>query len=164
MKTSFFLRLAAGLTLALVVLGVRADDASTTVEMARAILHTERKEVVAGNLILSKDEADRFWPLYNEYHAEMDKVSDRAIRVVRTYVENMDKLTDELASTLLRDQIAVERSQLLLRDTYMKKFAQALPPKKLARYFQIENKLDALIRARVAQEVPLVPTGAAGER
>ena len=44
-----------------------------------------------------------------------------------------------------------------LKTTYVPKLSKVLPPKKVARYLQVENKIRAAIKYDMADKVPLVP-------
>jgi hypothetical protein len=65
------------------------------------------------------------------------------------------KLTDAKALDLVQRYLAAEAARVEVRSSYLKEMAQALPGLKVARFFQIENKLDALIDFGMAVRVPL---------
>jgi hypothetical protein len=44
-----------------------------------------------------------------------------------------------------------------LRRTWLGRMAKAIPPLKLARFYQIDNKLDSAVRADIAKQIPLAP-------
>jgi hypothetical protein len=67
-------------------------------------------------------------------------------------------MTDVKADELWTNSMAYETELLKLNKTYYKKFKKILPAGKAALYFQVENKIDALINAQIALEIPLVET------
>ncbi len=105
---------------------------------------------------LTPEESQAFWPLYREYRLEMTKVGDRLLKVITTYAENYRSLSDELAKSLLTDYLSIEKARLQVKSKYLPRFQKVLPPKKVARYYQVENKLDIIIQAELAEEIPLV--------
>lgn len=135
-----------------------ADETEKRLELTRTALLDNRKAVVTENMQLTAAESKAFWPLYNEYRSARNKVGDRTLKLIRTYAEhyNQNTMTDEIASTLMREWLSIENAELKLKKKYVKKFERVLPPKKLVRYFQIENKLDAMVDAQLAAEIPLV--------
>jgi Spy/CpxP family protein refolding chaperone len=135
-------------------LPAQAQDPGET-QAARADLQAERTKTVANNLQLTEAEAAKFWPLYNEYRGETSKLDDRALALLNDFAANYDALSDEKAKDLLKRQLALEDDRLKLRRGYVGKFEKVVPPKKVARYYQIERKLDAMVAFEAARSVPL---------
>jgi hypothetical protein len=133
---------------------VMAQDTGET-QALRAELQAERTKLVAANLELTETEGAKFWPLYNEYRTEHSKLGDRTITLVEDFARNFDALTDEKAKDLLKQQFKIEDDRLKLRRSYAGKFEKVLPAKKVARYYQIENKLDAAVAYEAARGIPL---------
>ncbi len=132
----------------------QAQDAGET-QSLRADLQAERTKLVAANLQLTDAEGAKFWPLYNEYRAQHSKLGDRTITLVEDYAQNYETLSDEKAKDLLKRQFQIEDDRLKLQRSYAGKFEKILPPKKVARYYQIERKLDAAVMYEAAQSIPL---------
>ena len=130
-------------------------QSSGETQSLRADLQAERTKVVAANLQLTEPEAAKFWPLYNEYRAQHSKLGDRALALIDDFAKNYDALTDEKAKELLKRQLDIDDDRLKLRRSYTGKFEKVLPPRKVARYYQIENKLDAAVAYEAAQSIPL---------
>ena len=151
MRTLFAL---AVVTLMWTPLPANAQNSGET-ESIRADLQAERTKLVAANLELTDAEGAKFWPLYNEYRAQHSKMGDRAIALVDDFAKNYDALTDEKAKELLKGQFEIENDRLKLKRSYAGKFEKVLPAKKVARYYQIENKLDAAVAYEAAQSIPL---------
>ena len=68
----------------------------------------------------------------------------------------MNTMTDPQATEMLTEFFAVRNEQMKVMTSWSRSSARSLPPKALARFFQIENKLDAIINYEVASVVPLV--------
>lgn len=125
------------------------------IQLTRAVIQAERQAIVTGAMDLTPEEMQGFWPLYRNYRLEMLKVGDRMVTLITTYADNYPELTDELANKLLTEFVSIEQARARLKAKYLPKFKMVLPPKKVARFYQIENKLDVAILAEVAQNVPL---------
>ena len=91
---------------------------------------------------LTPQESTAFWPVYNKYREEVTKVNDKLVKVITDYAAQRDTLTDAQANKLLTDYLAFEQNPLDLRKKYLKQFTAVLPMTKVARFYQIENKLD----------------------
>ena len=134
--------------------GGQAAEAST--EVLLDAVRSNRKALVAVNLGLTDAEAARFWPLYDRYHKELDAVGDRWIAVIEDYIASYPSLSNEKAAKLLEDYLAVEADRLQVRRSYVPEFGAILPGRKLTRFYQIENKMDAVIRYDLAARIPVV--------
>ena len=133
-----------------------AQDIQSEIELTRAVIQTERQALVAAGLDLTPTEADAFWPLYREYQGQRAILGDREVKLITDYADNYGVMTDDKAKVMLDDWLDLQGKELSLKKKYAKKFRKILPDLKVARYFQIENKLDAVIDNEVAKEIPLV--------
>ena len=133
------------------------DEFNLAVEDARTIVHAERKLLVSQNLGLTAAEAEAFWPVYDRYAAELDTAGDRRIKLITDFAESYGSLSDETAKQLVADMLRYQKGVIKIRENYAKKFQQVLPAVKVARFYQIENKLDALVNFVLASEIPLMP-------
>ena len=131
-----------------------ADEAS--IEILRDALRTNRKAIVDVNLALSDAEALAFWPVYDRYQKELAGVQDRLVQVIETYRANFGRLTDEQARKLVDVYLEVERDRAQVRQEFLEPISQALPGRKVMRFYQIENKIDAVLRYELAATIPVV--------
>jgi Spy/CpxP family protein refolding chaperone len=151
------MRTAGSLLILLVTLaGSAAAQQPGDVQTGRAQIQAERTKLVADNLPLTEAEGAQFWPLYNRYRDEMRLVNDRTVALIDSYAKHYETLTDQDAEVYLKEMQDVQKAQLDLKRSYVGKFRKILPPKKVARYFQIENKMDAIVAYELSQAVPLL--------
>ena len=106
-------------------------------------------------MILTNEQSTKFWPVYNAYRADVMKVTDKLVKVVTDYAAQRDTLSDAQAEALVQEYLKAEEELLGVRKSYVKKFGAAIPMTKVARFYQIENKLDALQRVGLASAIPL---------
>lgn len=130
-------------------------DLAGEIELLRSMAQTERQAVVAGNLALTPEETQRFWPLYNQYRSDVSAVQDRRVKIITDYAAKYQTLTDGDARKLLDQYLGYQAAALKLREKYVSKFSKVLPGTKLARFFQIESKLDALTDLTITSNIPL---------
>jgi hypothetical protein len=145
----------------LLAAGIAAAQVSgeewTEFEKLRNEIKADRQSVVAENMKLGETEAQAFWALYREYHLEIDKLGDRAAKLIAEYATKYEQITDVDADKFLKEWLAIDQEKGKLRQSYVKKFTKVVGPKQTARYFQIENKLDAVVNLGLAADIPLVP-------
>ena len=122
-------------------------------------IRSNRKALVSVNLGLTEAEAAKFWPLYDQYQGEMQAFGERTAKLVETYINRFSALTDAEALELIKEYLDIERDRTALRRKYVDQFAEVLPGRKVARFYQIENKVDAVIRYDLAATIPVVETG-----
>ena len=123
--------------------------------LTREVISQERQALVTRAMDLTPGEMQRFWPLYREYRLAASKVGDRIVTLVNTYADNYQNLTDKDADKLLTEFVRIEEERARLKAQYLPKFKKVLPPKKVARFYQIENKLDTALLAELTEAIPL---------
>ncbi len=155
--------LATGVLLALLATPLAAQDPNpldlslrTQLDAAQSIIDKERRILLASELNLTREERDKFWPLFNEYAEDLREVTDIRIDVIVRYSENYRQMTNELAKSLLNDRFRHERELLKLRERYLKKMRRILPDTKVARFFQVESKLAAALNYKLASRIPVI--------
>ena len=132
-------------------------DLARATEEARTIIQSERKTIIGQGLSLSTEEADRFWPIYDRYLADMKAVGDLRVKVITDYAASYPNLSDDVASQLIDDSLKYQDKVFKIRKGYLRKFRKVLPETKVARLYQIENKLDAITSFVLADQITLVP-------
>ena len=135
---------------------VSAQTADDAIQLTRSAIQTERQAVVAANLGLNESESAVFWPLYRDYRNAVEQAADARVDILRRLFSNYETLTDDEAMSLLDDHLAFEKEMLKIRTSYAKKMSKVLPGRTVARFFQIENKMDVIIDYEMAGEIPLV--------
>ncbi len=129
------------------------------IELTRSLIQTERQAIIAKNLELTEAEAEEFWPAFRAYRGELTKLGDRALAMIKGYAEayNADSMTDAKADALIKEYLSIEEAELKLKKRWWKKFRKILSARKAARYFQLENKLGAVVDVDLADQIPLIP-------
>ena len=136
---------------------VRAQDQWSVIQALQTQLKADRQMVVAANLPLTDGESKIFWPVYKEYRAEVEQLGDRVAKLVVAYAANLDTMNDTKAEAFFKEQMEIDRARLALREKWVPRVRKVLPTLKAARFFQIENKIDAIVSLTLASEIPLVP-------
>jgi hypothetical protein len=145
---------------ALALLGFVAlaqKDTASSMDVLREQLGVDKRHVVDANLVLTESQAKQFWPIYDEYQAELGVLHERFARVVREYAAAYDTgtLTNAYAVELLDEAIAVDEAEVELRKAYARRLKGVIPGIETARYLQIENKIHAVVKFDLAESIPL---------
>jgi len=125
-------------------------------QQLRADIQADRQALVAASLGLNDEEGEAFWPVYRNYRNDMAKVGDRMQKLIQDFAEVWDNATEEQAKTMVNEMLAIRNDELKVRKSHLSKFRKALPEVKVARFLQIENKIDAIINLGLADSIPLV--------
>jgi uncharacterized membrane-anchored protein YhcB (DUF1043 family) len=135
---------------------VAQDKPADNMDVLREKLRADKKVIVASVLDLTEGEAKMFWPVYNAYQSDMITHYDRVLKLLDTYAKAYDSMTDQTATTLVKQFLALERDHAALLTSYLPRFSKVLPPRKVARLYQIENKARALVNYELARAIPFV--------
>ncbi len=134
---------------------VFAQSKTDEAEIARANIQAQKKEIVAANMQLTDAESKAFWPVYDEYQRGLQQINDKLGTVIQDFAKNYNTMTDAKAGEILNGFMATEKERLALKEKFVPKFKKVLPMIKVARYYQIENKLETMVKFQLVKEIPL---------
>jgi|MudIll2142460700_1097286.scaffolds.fasta_scaffold425631_1 hypothetical protein len=142
--------------LAIAVAGTLSAQTKADLDKQIGQIQSDRNSIVAANLPLTTEQTTTFWPLYKEYRGEMQKVGDRMLKLITDYANSYNTtLTDEQAAALLKEFLALQGEMLKVKEKYAPRFGAILPAKSVLRFYQLENKLDAIVTMSIVKQVPL---------
>jgi len=128
------------------------------IKMLRADVQSSRKAITAENMNLTADEATKFWPIYDQYAADVAKIGDARVALIKDYAANYDTMTDDQANLFIHRAAAIDQQFTDARSKYVPIFEKAIPAKKTALWYQIDRRLDLLINLQLAGNIPVVDT------
>ncbi len=134
------------------------DRPATTGQLVIEKIKADKKLLVAENMQLTEAEAKAFWPVYDQYQAELFLLRTRTLKLLKDYAASYETMTNATAKRLLDEYMTIETLQLKLRQSYLPKFRKALSDAKTVRYYQIENKIQAVLVNDLAETIPLIKT------
>jgi len=126
------------------------------VEMFRADLRAQRKQIMAENMVLTPDEATKFWPIFDQYRREAIKPNDERWALIKDYAANYNTMTDAQAQDYMKRATAVDEQLLGLRMRYVPIVSKAIGAKKAALWYQIDRRVDLLINLHLSTTIPMV--------
>jgi len=78
------------------------------------------------------------------------------VKLITDYAANRDSMSEDEANRILRERLDIEKEKIDIREKYAKKFQKELSARTTARFFQIDQKLDAAVDAALAARIPLI--------
>lgn len=130
-----------------------AQNVDDAIELGRTAIQAERKVIVAASMGLTPIESADFWPLYREYRLAIAEVDDQLLGLIEDFAVKYNSMTDEQAKSMVDQFLALELKSIKVRKKHLKNFRKILPEKKVLRFVQVENKLDAIVRYELAKTV-----------
>ncbi len=126
------------------------------IALLKSDLTSRKSGFIAEGLRLSDKEAAVFWPVYQEYEADLKRLDDARLRLVKDYAENYDGMTDARAKELVERRFALEGRRVGLERKYFKRLTKVLPGRTAARFFQLDYRFGLLISLKGVSEIPLI--------
>ena len=128
------------------------------IEMLRADLRSQRKQVTAENMNLTADESTKFWPIFDQYRKEAIKANDDRWALIKEYAANYNTMSDAQAQQYIKRANDIDQQLLSLRMKYVPVFEKVISPKKTALWYQIDRRIDLLINLQLSTQIPMVKT------
>jgi hypothetical protein len=126
------------------------------IQMLRKNLRSERKQVIAANMKLSDAEAEKFWPIYEQYISELVKNNNLKYDLIKQYVQQQGNLTDAQADAAVKQWIQVDESVAQLRLKYVPLFRKVLSAKSTAQFYQVDRRIQLMIDLQLASALPVM--------
>jgi hypothetical protein len=138
------------------------SEFNSAVEELRTLVQAERKMILSQGLGLSGEQAAAFWPVYDRYAAEVKDIGNLRVKVITDFAASYENLDDKTANQLLADALKWQDKSVSVRKKYLGKFKKAVGPVMTARFYQLENKLDAVTNMVLAAQIPMIELPSSG--
>jgi len=132
------------------------DKPADNMQLVKDKMKADKKLLVAENMQLTEKEDKAFWPVYDSYQKDLGKLNERLLKLIDEYAQNYETMTDQAAQGLTNKYLALESERVKMIQSYVPKITKAVGSKKTARYLQLENKINAIVRFELAANIPLV--------
>lgn len=136
-------------------LGATAQTAQEYFEIERDALKMEKKAMIKRAIFLTSEESEVFWPFYDEYNEKLGEIRMELYQLIIDYTNNMNTLSGKDAETMWKRKLENDEKTLKLNKKYFRKLLNLLDGSKAVRYFQAESKIQTMVDAHIAAEVPL---------
>lgn len=126
------------------------------IQMMRKDIRSQRKQIIAANMKLTDAEAEKFWPVYEQYVSELVQMNGTKYALIKQYVQTGGALTDAEAETAVKQWVDVDESVAQLRKKYIPNFRKVLSPKNTALFYQLDRRVQLMIDLQLAASLPLI--------
>ena len=128
----------------------------TYIQLMKADLKTKKIALISEAMEFTPEEESNFWPIYNKYDAEKEKIFDKELTILKEYAENYENMSAELAENLLDRSFKLDEQRMELKKDYFKKFKKVLPTVKAVKFFQVDRRITMLIELQIMANVPVL--------
>jgi hypothetical protein len=125
------------------------------VELLRSDLRAQKVAVISEVMEFTEAEDAKFWPVYRQYEAELAKINDDRMALIKEYSGSYDALTDATADRLALRALDLESRRQTLTKTYYDRFKSVVSPKTAARFIQVEHQILLLLDLQIAASLPI---------
>ena len=126
------------------------------IQLIRKDIRSQRKQIIAANMKLTDAEAEKFWPVYEQYVSELVKINGAKYALIKQYVQTEGALTDADAETAVKQWVGIDQSVAELRTKYIPLFRRVLSPRSTALFYQLDRRVQLIIDLQLASSLPLV--------
>jgi len=138
------------------IVNEKFSDFAPAIAELRQEAGQDRREIVRANMLLTETESARFWPLYDQYRAERQKIGDRRVRLITDFLAQKNSMSEDQARDLANEDFAILKDTSELKTKWYKKMTKELSERTIARFFHIDEKLDAAADIALAANIPLI--------
>ena len=139
-------------TFFLVMNGLYAQQ-HTEIELIRSVYQLEKKAVVSNFLVLSNDNAAKFWPIYDKYETERKAIGDRRVKLITDYVNEHHKKDVKNADAMVKESADIQRKEASLREKYYMQIKTGISPEVAIDFYQIEDAIATAVKYKLWQEM-----------
>jgi hypothetical protein len=132
------------------------DQVDEDIKLFRKDVRSQRKQIIAANMVFNDKDAEQFWPLFERYTQELVAIQDQKYELLKEYARNYTTLTDEQAEKYIQGRAAVDQATLEVRLKYFPLFRKVLTGKSTAVFFQLDWRLGLIMDLQLASQTPLI--------
>jgi len=132
-----------------------AQNMQAYIELLRSDVRQDKAEIMGSVMQLSAADAAKFWPIYSEYDAELNKLNDLRVANIREYESKYYEMTDEKADELIQKALSYRKQRSELIATYYGRVKKALGGVTAARFILVEDQLLLIIDLQINSSLPV---------
>ena len=115
----------------------------------RKDVRSAKRQIIAANMRLTDQEAEKFWPVYDKYSKDITKINDEKYQLIKQYAKSVDSMTDDRLDQTVKDWLKLDQSTTQLRVKYLPMFRSVIPAKSVARFYQLDKRIGNLIELQI---------------
>lgn len=136
----------------------RAQDHEPTIDstiaVVRANMQADRTTLITAGMNFNDKDGAAFWPIYKQYEYERSRLDDDRVVVIKEYTQKYPKLTDAQAQAMAEKMLDCDSRLAELKKKYYKKFNKVLPALTVAKFFQLDRRVDLMMDMQVESSLP----------
>jgi hypothetical protein len=133
------------------------------IESLRADFRADKVAIITQAMRFNDQDGKAFWPVYRKYEAEVTNLNDQRVALIKSYADKFTTMTDADARAMIEQGLDFESRRTEAKKKYAKEFQKAgLSSLTVAKFLQLEHRLDLLVDIKIASELPSLlvkPTG-----
>jgi len=129
------------------------------IDLLRGDVRQQKAEIMGAVMVLSADDAAKFWPIYTEYDKELTKLNNQRVENIKEYARNYTQMTDQKADELIQRSLTYQKQRSDLFAKTYERVKQSVGAITAARFVQVENQLLMIIDLQIASSLPVVGEG-----
>jgi hypothetical protein len=126
------------------------------IQLLRKDIRAQRKQVIAANMKLTETEAEKFWPIYDQYVSELVSQNSKKYALIKQFVQTGGVLTDAEAENSVQQWVSVDEALAALRQKYIPLFRKALSAKNEALFYQLDRRVQLMIDLQLMALIPMI--------
>jgi len=133
---------------------IQATNLGSAIELARADMRSQRTEIINATMQLSDKDAAAFWPIYRKYEYERSIIEDGKAALVKEYAQKYSSITDADAKSMTDRMLEYDSREIALKKKYVKEFSKRFPATTVAKFFQLDRRIDLLMNMQIESSLP----------
>ena len=126
------------------------------IDLLRKDLRSKKKQLIAANMKLTDAEAEKFWPIYDQYTADLVQINNTKYDLIKVYLQTYTTMTDAEADNYMKRWTTMDESVVQLRQKYVPTFRKVLSAKNTLLFFQLDRRVSLMIDLQLASQIPLI--------
>jgi hypothetical protein len=132
-----------------------AQNMQAYIELLRSDVRQDKAEIMGSVMQLSAADAAKFWPIYSEYDAELNKLNDLRVANIQEYESKYYEMTDQKADELIQKALSYRKQRSELIEKYYERVKKALGGVTAARFILVEDQLLLIIDLQINSSLPV---------
>jgi hypothetical protein len=139
-----------------VVMGSWTADAQDDLQAVSEAIRNQKRIYIEKVMELTPQEKGAFWRLYAEYDSGLAQIAEKRITLATDFIASQGTLSDAKALDMLNQKLRIDGDELIFKQSYVSKFKQVLPGRKVVRFYQTENRFDTAATAELYRNIPVI--------
>jgi hypothetical protein len=115
-------------------------------------IKTQKIAFITEKLSLTSQEAQVFWPVYNEFEKKRDEIQNKRRSIMKKIRFNSETLSDVELEQIAQQFISTQVDIGKLHEEYHTKFKKVITIKKVVKLYQIEQEFKRELLKQISEE------------